>query len=103
MEAQIFRALGDPLRLRIVKRLYVGSTYKLRDITEGFGISRQGVRKQIGVLQSANIVKLKPIGREVKVALNPISLKAGKEFITHLENQWSKHLVRLKELVENSE
>ncbi len=102
MEAQIFKALGDPLRLKIVKRLSDGSTYTLGEITENLGISRQGARKQIQVLESAKIIKLKPNGREVNVILDAQSLKQGRDFIAKLEAQWDTRLNKLKEFVEGN-
>ena len=100
MEAQIFKALGDPLRLKIVKRLSNGSTYTMGDITKGLGVSRQGARKQVQVLASAKIVQLKQNGREVRVALDVNSLRSGGDFIRSLESQWEKRLIKLKKIVE---
>ncbi len=102
MDAQIFKALGDPLRLGIVKRLSDGSMYTLSGITEGLGISRQGARKQVQVLVAANIIHLTPDGREVKVELVISSLKSVKSFISDLENQWEKRLGKLKDFVEKN-
>ena len=100
MEAQIFKALGDPLRLKIIKRLSLGSTYTVGSITKDLGITRQGARKQIQVLASAKIVRLKPSGREVKVMLDVGQLRSGRDFITNLESQWDKRLKKLKEVIE---
>ena len=102
MEAQIFKALGDPLRLKIIKRLSGGSTYTMGDITKGLGVSRQGARKQVQVLASAKIVQFKPIGREVRVILDVNSLRLGGDFISNLESQWDKRLRKLKEIVEKN-
>jgi DNA-binding transcriptional ArsR family regulator len=99
-EAKIFKALGDPLRIRIVTKLSDGFTYTLGDITEGCGISRQAARKQVGVLVDAKIVCLRPEGREVKVSLDMNSIELGKKFIAKLESEWDKRLMKLKGLVE---
>lgn len=99
-EALIFKALGDPLRLKIITKLSDGSTYTLGEITGGLGISRQAARKQVGVLVDAKIIRLKPEGREVRVTLNDKSLEAGKRFITMLEKQWDKRLLGLKNFLE---
>jgi DNA-binding transcriptional ArsR family regulator len=101
-EAQIFKALGDPVRLKIVKRLSSGGTYTIGNLTKDLDISRQGARKQIQVLVSANIVHLKPIGREVQVLPNMDSLKLGKDFITRMEQGWDMRLRKLKEVVEKN-
>jgi DNA-binding transcriptional ArsR family regulator len=100
MEAQIFKALGDPLRLKIISRLSTGHSYTMGELTENLGISRQGARKQIQVLETAKLVQLKSIGREVKVTLDINSLKMGRSFIANLEIDWDKRLQKLKELVE---
>ena len=99
-EALIFKALGDPIRLKIVTKLSDGSSYTLGDITGGLGMTRQAARKQVDVLARAKILHLKPEGREVKVSLDLHSLEAGKKFITKLEMQWEKRLSRLKDFVE---
>lgn len=99
-EAKIFKALGDPLRIKIVTRLSDGSTYTLGDITGGLGVSRQAARKQVGVLVRARIVRLKPEGRKVKVELNAKSLKQGKRFIETIEDSWDNRLSRLKNFLE---
>jgi DNA-binding transcriptional ArsR family regulator len=100
MEAQIFKALGDPLRLKIVKRLSDGSPQNISYLIKDLGITRQGARKQIQVLVSAEIIHLKSEGREVKATLDVQSLKRGRDFITKLEHEWDKRLSKLKEVVE---
>lgn len=99
-EAKIFKALGDPLRLKIVTKLSSGSAYKMGDITGGLGITRQAARKQIGVLVEANIVLLKSEGREVKVMLDTKALDLGKKFLARLEVQWENRLELLKSFIE---
>jgi DNA-binding transcriptional ArsR family regulator len=100
MEAQLFKALGDPLRLKIVRRLSDGSSQTIGNLTKDLGISRQGARKQIGVLESAKIVQVKPNGREMKVTLDVDALRAAKDFIARLERQWDTRLNKLKEFAE---
>jgi hypothetical protein len=63
-------------------------------------MSRQGARKQIQVLVSANLVYLKPSGRETFVVLDPAALQVAHEFITRMEHLWDQRLIALKQLVE---
>ncbi len=98
--AQTFKALGDPIRLEIVRRLASGSSNTLGGLTEDLGISRQGARKQIQVLVSANVISLNPVGRETQVTLNLSSLDAAQQFIANIESQWDKRLLALKKLLE---
>ena len=101
--ATVFRALGDPVRLEMVKRLSAGAPFTISSIAEGFDISRQGVRKHLQVLADANLVKLKPMGRDVFVQLSPENLEKAKAFIAQLEKDWDVRLHSLKRFVEDSE
>lgn len=98
--AQIFKALGDPVRLQIVQRLSNGAAVCMGELSKDLGISRQGARKQIQALVSAKVVQLRPAGREVKVQLDPATLQQGRDFITALEAQWGERLQALKQFAE---
>ncbi len=101
--AQIFKALGDPVRLEIVQRLADGSSHTMNHLSQDLGITRQGARKQIQVLVSANVVYLKPAGRETLVTLDVSALAAARTFITSIECQWDQRLLALKNFVENGD
>ncbi|ASJ74308.1 ArsR/SmtB family transcription factor [Granulosicoccus antarcticus] len=96
----IFKALGDPVRLEIVTRLSDGSTYTIGKLSEDLGVSRQGARKQIQALASADVIQLHPAGRETQVTLNSASLQEARLFITQLERQWDQRLLALKQMME---
>jgi len=101
IEADIYKALGDPIRLTMVTRLANASTHTIGSLSENLGISRQGARKQIQVLVSAKLARLKPQGRETQVLLDTAQLQKAREFISHLEQQWDTRLNALKHFVEN--
>lgn len=97
----IFKALGDPVRLAMVTRLSDGSPYTIGRLSEDLGVSRQGARKQIQVLVSAGVIELHSEGRETKVTLNTTSLHEAGLAIATLEQQWDQRLLALKTLMEN--
>jgi len=99
--AQVFKALGDPVRLEMVNRLADGSTQTIGNLSNGLGVTRQGARKQLEVLVSAQVVYLHPEGRETKVSLNPDALEKARQFIAALEAQWDTRLAALKQFVED--
>ena len=101
--ASVFRALGDPVRLEMVKRLSAGSPFTIAAIAHGFDISRQGVRKHLQVLADANLIQMKPKGRDVQVQLSPENFEKAKAFIAQLERDWDRRLSALKRLVEERE
>jgi len=101
LEANIYKALGDPIRLEIVRRLANESPATITALSKNLGISRQGARKQIQVLVSANVVYLIPQGRETQVNLDSATLKIAREFIFKLETEWDQRLDALKNLLES--
>lgn len=101
IEAEIYRALGDPTRLTIVRRLASGAPATIGELSKNLGISRQGARKQLQVLVSANVVHLVPQGRETQVQLDTATLQLAREFISSLEAQWDQRLAALKDFVES--
>lgn len=100
VEAGIYKALGDPVRLEIVKRISAGSAHTIGELSANLGMSRQGARKQLQVLVDANVVHLERHGRETHVSLDAKSLEVARIFISRLETQWDKRLEALKEFAE---
>lgn len=101
-EAQLFRALGDPIRLEMVRRLASGESYTITTVSSGLKITRQGARKHLQVLADAQLVALKPKGRDTQVVLLRNTLDQGRALITELEKKWDMRLQALKQFVEKS-
>ncbi len=101
VEAEIYKALGDPIRLEIVSRLAGGSPSTIGELSGNLGISRQGARKQLQVLVAANVVHLVPRGRQTRVVLDTETLQLARSFIARLEIQWDRRLEALKEFAES--
>lgn len=72
--ADLFHALGDPTRRRLLDRLYAEGGLPLRRLCEDHPISRQAVSKHLRVLQDAELVVVVPRGRERLHYLNPVPL-----------------------------
>ena len=101
-EAAIYKALGDPVRLEMVKRLAARNDCTVGELSANLGISRQGARKQLQVLVEANVVHLLQHGRQTKVSLDAGTLHAAQAFIARLERQWDERLQGLKQFVEGA-
>jgi len=102
-EAQIYKALGDPIRLEIVQRLCARPTWTVGELSSNLGISRQGARKQIQVLVDADVVHLEQRGRQTDATLDTKTLQTARAFIAKLERQWDNRLEALKNYVEESD
>ena len=100
--AELFRALGDPNRLEMVKRLSSGEIYTINTVSQGLEITRQGARKHLQILVDSDLVRLKSKGRDTQVMLNKKKLDESRAFIAELERQWDSRLQALKRVVEEN-
>lgn len=96
----VFKALGEPTRLKMVERLSTKKTYTLTTLSQGLDVTRQGARKHLKILEEAHLVTLKPSGRDTFVTLDQRTLEVGRKFISKLEKQWDEGLHALKDFVE---
>jgi DNA-binding transcriptional ArsR family regulator len=98
--AELFRALGDPTRLEIVRKLSSGDPYTLTTVSRGLEISRQGARKHLHILAEAKVIRLEPRGRDTQVHLERDALETGRAFLAELEDQWDKRLEALRRFLD---
>jgi DNA-binding transcriptional ArsR family regulator len=97
---EVFRALGDSVRLEIVERLSKRDELTIKTVTQGLGITRQGARRHLQVLADARLIHLVPRGREVLVQMDSDGLTQAKSFITQIEGQWDRRLEALRSFIE---
>jgi len=102
--ADVFRALGDPVRLEMVRRLSRprGKPCTIAEVSSGLGITRQGARKHLQVLVDARLAALEPSGRDVLVRLDAEALEPARAYIAEIERQWDKRLEALRKYVEEA-
>jgi DNA-binding transcriptional ArsR family regulator len=98
--ASVFNALSDPIRIEMVSRLSQGNSFTLGSISSDLGMTRQGARKHLLILEKAKVISVRKKGRATEVKLNPDSLTIMKAFIAKLERQWDQRLLALKEFIE---
>jgi uncharacterized protein YndB with AHSA1/START domain/DNA-binding transcriptional ArsR family regulator len=67
---EVFRALADPSRRRLLDRLRRDNGQTLRQLCEGLDMARQSVSKHLAVLEAANLVTTVRRGREKLHYLN---------------------------------
>jgi DNA-binding transcriptional ArsR family regulator len=60
--AALFRSLGDPARLMIVRRLAVGPA-RVTDLVSGLGLAQSTVSKHLACLRDCGLVTSEPAGR----------------------------------------
>jgi uncharacterized protein YndB with AHSA1/START domain/DNA-binding transcriptional ArsR family regulator len=99
----VFRALADPSRRRLLDSLNAENGQTLRELCSGLDMARQSVSKHLAVLEAAGLVTTIRRGREKLHYLNaaPIN-EIGQRWITHYERDRVHALADLKRALEEN-
>jgi DNA-binding transcriptional ArsR family regulator len=101
--ANIFAALGDPTRLKLVAALCAGGAFSIAQLTVTTEMSRQGITKHLQVLGDAGIVRDVKLGRERLWQLEPAQIEEAKRTLEMIGRQWETALGNLKSFAESLE
>ncbi len=71
---KVFKALGDPTRVKVLDLLYERNGQTLGELCEHLAMSRQSATQHIGVLEAAHLVTAVWRGREKLHFINPMPL-----------------------------
>lgn len=85
--SQIFKALGDPTRLKIIELLSHGELCVL-DISEGLNMTQSAISHQLRTLRNLRLVKYRKEGKQVIYSLDDEHVlklfEQGLEHVNHL-------------------
>jgi DNA-binding transcriptional ArsR family regulator len=100
---EVFRALSDPSRRRLLDSLNDRNGQTLRDLCAGLDMARQSVSKHLTILENANLVTTVRRGREKLHYLNaaPIS-DIAERWINRYDQQRVEALADLKKALEGT-
>jgi DNA-binding transcriptional ArsR family regulator/uncharacterized protein YndB with AHSA1/START domain len=100
---EVFRALADPSRRRLLDSLNQRNGQSLRELCAGLDMARQSVSKHLAILADANLVTTVWRGREKLHYLNaaPIS-EIAERWINHYDQQRVSALSDLKKALEGT-
>jgi DNA-binding transcriptional ArsR family regulator len=99
--ADVFAALGDPTRLKLVAILCAGGAFSIAQLTANTHISRQGVTKHLQVLADAGVVHDVKAGRERHWQLDPVQIEQARRTLELIGRQWEVGLGKLKAFAES--
>jgi DNA-binding transcriptional ArsR family regulator/uncharacterized protein YndB with AHSA1/START domain len=100
---EVFKALADPSRRRLLDSLNARSGQTLRELCAGLDMARQSVSKHLAVLEEANLVTTVRRGREKLHYLNaaPIS-DIAERWISRYDRARVQALADLKKALEDT-
>ena len=99
----VFRALADSSRRRLLDRLRERNGQTLRGLCAGLGMTRQAVTKHLRILEAANLITTIRRGREKLHYLNAVPIhEIAERWINRYEQQRVQLLSDLKRGLEES-
>src|SRR5215207_5981776 len=100
---EVFRALADPGRRRLLDSLNTRNGQTLRDLCSELDMARQSVSKHLAILEAASLVTSVRRGREKLHYLNaaPIN-EIGERWITRYEQERVHALADLKRALQDT-
>lgn len=100
-QSQLFAALGDETRLKLVDRLAEAGPLSISELTVGSEITRQAVTKHLLVLREAGLVRDSREGRAHLWQFEPSRLEETRRHLEMISSHWDQVLDRLKKHVED--
>ncbi len=96
-----FFALSDPTR-RTILELLAARPATIGELAEPFGLTLNGVKKHVRVLEDADLVITEKVGRARECRLGPAELQDAARWIEEYRRAWQERLDRFEAYVEQS-
>jgi len=94
-----FFALSDPTRRGILERL-AGGPATVGQLAEPLGLTLNGVKKHVGILEDVDLVITAKVGRARECKLGPARLQDATQWIEAYRRAWEGRLERFGAYVE---
>src|SRR5438105_12135658 len=98
--SDVFNAIAEPRRRRIIDLLAGGVERAVGDLVRALRLPQPAVSKHLGVLRRVRIVSVSRRGRRRMYRLNPRELKPVHDWVKTYERFWSHQLTRIKQRAE---
>jgi DNA-binding transcriptional ArsR family regulator len=92
-QSDMFHALADPARLRIVETMRAGEC-AVSDIVERMDIHQSGVSRHLRILSEAGIVQMRPDGQKRLYSLRKEAFDQIEAWVANYRRQWEARLDR---------
>ena len=100
----VFKALADPTRRRLLDELFEEDGQTLSALEERLPMSRFGVAKHLKVLEGAGLVTTRRRGREKLHFLNPVPIREVHDrWVSKYAEPWASALTELKRDLEEDD
>jgi DNA-binding transcriptional ArsR family regulator len=99
----VFNAIADPTRRRLIRLLAEAKEMPLHELTAQFQMGRTAVSKHLTILKEAGLVLDRKVGRETLFRLNAAPLREIQDWVAFYRKFWSTNMLRLEQLFKEEE
>jgi len=96
---RVFRALGDPTRRAVIKRLSRGPA-PVSELAEPFDMALPSFLQHLKVLEGSGLVRSRKAGRVRTYEVSPSQLKAAEGWMAEQRAVWERRFDQLDEYLE---
>jgi DNA-binding transcriptional ArsR family regulator len=98
---EVLAALADPMRRRVLGRLAAHGEATASVLGGELPVSRQAVVQHLAILEGAEMVGSRRVGRERRYVVRPEPLTAAAHWMTQLAAQWDVRLELIRQIAES--
>lgn len=100
---EVFKALADPTRRKLLDRLFKRDGQTLGELADGLEMTRFGAMKHLRVLEDAGLIATHKVGREKLHYLNPVPIRRIHDrWISKFRQPTTEMLVALQDELEGT-
>ena len=103
VDDELWSAIGDPTRRRLLDLLLVDSTGTATSLSDQLPVTRQAVAKHLAVLDRAGLVHGTTAGRERRYRVDDAQLARAAEQLAEVGSSWDGRLRRIARIAEDIE
>jgi DNA-binding transcriptional ArsR family regulator len=102
IDDELWSAIGDPTRRRMLDQLLVGGG-TATTLSERLPVTRQAVAKHLGVLDRVGLVHVTPAGRERRYEVDEAQFARAVAQLSQVGADWDRRLERIRRIAEQIE
>ena len=99
--SEIIKALSDTTRRSLLTQLCQQGATRVTDLAEHYDMSLNAISKHLKVLEKAELVKRRTIGRTHLIEANLKRISMIEDWLNELKSIWELRLERLDEIMKN--
>jgi DNA-binding transcriptional ArsR family regulator len=101
IDDDLWSAIGDPTRRRLLDLLLVDGVGTATSLSERLPVTRQAVTKHLAVLDRVGLVHVTPVGRERHYRIDEAQLARAAAQLDAVGAEWDGRLERIKRIAES--